>query len=155
MKRFRFTLQPVLVLRERAERQALEAFARALADQRLQASNLAAADKELAEGHALSRRQLASGAPAALLLQQLAYCSFLQERRKAASRSLALAETMAKKASLAMNIARQQRQVVETFRDKQLAAYDHNCSIEEQKMLDELAGRRLEHALSWKTSDHD
>ena len=155
MKRFKFNLQPVLVIREREERQAMEAYARALAEQRRLMAALYDAQRELGVAYSESRRRLLDGAPVAFIMQQQLYCAHLEERCKAAAQSSAAAEEKVKTAVQAMTIASQRREVVEKFRGNQRAAYDRALSIEEQKMLDEFAGRNLERALSWRTSDHD
>lgn len=155
MKSFRFTLQPLLVVRERQEREAMEAYARVLAEQQRLMTSLYEVERELGMAYGDSRRRLLDGAAVTHILQQQLYCAHLEERRKAAATEVASAGERVKKAVQTMMIARQQREVVEKFRANQRTVYDRELSMEEQKMLDELAGRQREPALSWKPSDHD
>jgi len=145
----------VLIIRERQEREAEENYARALAAQRKALAVLRDAERELDEAFAEHRRRLIEGAPVVFLVQQQLYCAHLESIRKTSASAASAAEEKVKEAVQTMVVAKQQREVVEKFQTNQRAVYDRQLSIEEQKMLDELAGRRLEPALSWKTSEHD
>ena len=155
MKPFRFTLESVLIVRERQESEAKENYARELVAQRQAMAALRDAERELDEAFSEHRRRLVEGAPVVCLLQQQLYCAHLESNRKTAANAMAAAEDKVKQAVQAMVFARQQREVVEKFRGNQRAEYDRQMTMEEQKMLDELAGRRLDPALSWRTSEHD
>jgi flagellar export protein FliJ len=155
MKSFHFTLEPVLIIRERQEREAEEKYAQALADQRKALAALRDAERELDLAFAEHRRRLVEGAPVVFLVQQQLYCAHVESSRKTVANQASAAEEKVKAAVQAMVVARQQREVVEKFRSNQRAVYDRQLSTEEQKLLDELAGRRIEPSLSWRTSEHE
>jgi flagellar export protein FliJ len=155
MKSFRFTLEPVLIIRERQEREAEERYGRALAAQRKALAALRDTELELDDAFAEHRRRLVEGSPVVILMQQQLYCAHIEATRKTAANAADAAEQKVKEAVLAMVAAKQQRDIIEKFRANQQADYDRQLSAEEQKMLDELAGRRIDPALSWRNSDHD
>ena len=68
--------------------------------------------------------------------------------------TLGQAERRVNAASQAMLVARQQREMVDVYREKQLAAHDRLGLREEQKILDEFAIRRVT-ALNSAQSDTD
>ena len=97
-----------------------------------------------------SQRCLLKGAFSAHIVQQQLYGSHMEECRKKAAEAITVSEQKANQAMQAMLLARQEREIVDKFREKQRAIYDRSMTVEEQKLLDELAGRRTESVLSWK-----
>lgn len=155
MKPFRFSLQPLLILRERAERQALEAYAQALIEHRRREDILKDLEGQLGEAYTESKRRLTNVTPVFHIVQHQLYCAHLEGRCKSAATDVSIAAGKVKETIEALMAARQRKEVVEKFREKQRATYDHEILVEEQKLLDELAGRRLEPAFAWRPSDHD
>lgn len=155
MKAFRFTLEAVRVVRQRQEETALEQYAQALLARQQAADRLQSAQEELKAAWRHQQDLLASGATAAQL-QQIVGCSqFLENRAKALEKALqeaVLAEERRRQQYLA---ARQQREIVDKYREKQKAQYDLVTAREDQKTLDELAVRMAstENAASVKISD--
>lgn len=141
MKHFRFTLQALLTVRQREERDALEFYARELQARQQALDALADSENELAIAWDELRTQMIAGGPIAGLLQGQAHCHHLSEIRERSVTAVARAEDAANFALLAVVVARQNREVVEKFLEQQRKNYQRECNREEQKILDELAHR--------------
>ena len=141
MKAFRFRLQSVLSLREEKEQTAQREVARALHGVAVIETALAGVAKELAGlGNDLLGR-LQAGMPARALAELGAYREVLSERRARLRRDLAQAQETVRQARVVLLQASQERQALDTYRDKRRRAHDLEAAREEQKTLDELAGR--------------
>lgn len=151
MKPFRFTLEPVRVLRERKEREAMERYGQALMEVNRCKKAIADIDHQMLCLQKEFQSQLLKGALSDQIVHQQIFVAHLQECRKKAVAELNESEEKAKQAMQEMMLARQDREIIDKFREKQRAAYDHVINLEEQKLLDELAGRQKDSALSWKT----
>lgn len=141
MKHFRFTLQALLTVRQREERDALENYARKLQTRQQALDDLAAIENDLALAWNDLRHQMIEGTHAAALLQRQAHCHHLGQQREQRLTLLSQAEEAANLALLTVLTARQNREVVEKFLDQQRKNYQRECNREEQKLLDELAHR--------------
>ena len=150
MKPFRFTLEPLRVVRERQEREAMERYGQSLMEVNRCKRALADIDQELLWLQEECKRYLLKGAVSAHIVQQQLYGTHLEACRKKALEAIEASEEKAKVAMQAMLQARQEREIVDKFREKQRIIYDRSITVEEQKLLDELAGRRTDLALSWK-----
>lgn len=143
MKRFRFSLQAVRVLREREERSAREYFAHAV--QARQNASLAVENSrsELDAG----RRELLAlqtkGASIGAIRWSLAHCGEREQQLLQNRNTLASAERQATDAWNKLLDARRQLDVVEKFYDRRREDYDRELRREEQKQLDEMSGRVL------------
>jgi len=142
MKRFEFRLQAVLTLRQRAEQAALEAYAQALQQRESLVEQLRAQALEISETRRRWLTELADGCPAIRAAQVLAYCQSLEDRRHQTERELQGAESRLVAASQRMLSARQDREAVENLFHQQQSAHEATIRREEQKMLDDLVGRR-------------
>jgi len=142
MKRFKFKLQAVLTLRQRAEQTALEQLARAIQTRQRAALQLSDCDMELSESRRRWLNALADGCPAAQAAQNQAYCRALEERRRHLDQGLHAADLELQQASQRMLLARQQREAVERYLQRQRDQYDRLLRLEERKMLDDLLSRR-------------
>ncbi|MHB1306825.1 MAG: flagellar export protein FliJ [Limisphaerales bacterium] len=142
MKRFRFTLDPVLQLRHERERVALERWIearRSLED----AGRRVEAHRARTAGWAAEFRALqARGAVAAELLAFQRFGGWLQGEERRLAQELAQAKAAADQAHHALELARRDREAMEKYRDRRRAIHDRELLREEQKTLDELAGRR-------------
>ena len=143
MKAFRFTLEAVRTLRQRQENEALEAYAGALLARQQILDALAALEEQIARDFARTRQLLANSCTAAQAAQAQNYHRSLENKREESVIALGLAERRVHAASQAMLAARQQREIVDTFREKQHAVHQRLELREEQKLLDEFAGRRV------------
>ncbi len=154
MKPFRFTLEAVSIVRQRQEQKAMELYGQTL-DMRRQAKDaLDAVDKELNTCWQQWRRQLADGFAAADAARAHAYHSVLTQRRTDCAKALEAAERRVNAALEDMLQARQQREIVDKFFDKQKAQHQRGVARGEQKFLDDLAGRRRGSILAWRSADN-
>jgi flagellar export protein FliJ len=143
MKAFRFTLEAVRTIRQRQENEALEFYARALLSRQHALASLEAIHHRIAEDFARMRQLLAGGCTAAQAAQAQNYHRSLEKMREEAVGALEQAERRVNAASQAMLIARQQREIVDVYREKQQAVHQRAELREEQKTLDEFALRRV------------
>ncbi|HEX4119654.1 MAG TPA: flagellar export protein FliJ [Verrucomicrobiae bacterium] len=142
MKAFRFTLEAVRTVRQRRENEALEKFAQALLARQVIVDLLESIDERLAESRGQIRKLLAEGCGAAHATHAYESHSALEKRREECVVSLGQAERRVNTASQAMLAARQQREIVDVYCEKQKARHAKLESREEQKLLDEFASRR-------------
>jgi flagellar protein FliJ len=156
MKSFRFTLEAVRILRQRQEQEAMENCARALVARQQAADLLEAIDQRIGREDEQTRRLLARGCPAAEAAQAQDHHAWLAKKRRESVAALEQAERRLQAASQAMLVARQQREMVDVFREKQQAVHQRLEWREEQKILDEFAMRRVSALSSARTDpDHD
>ena len=143
MRSFRFTLEAVRTLRQRQENEALEQYARALLARQQVLDLLEAFHQRIADDFAQMRQLMAGGCTAARAAQAQAYHRTLEKLRDENVALLGQAERHVNAASQAMLAARQQREIVDVYREKQQAAHQRLELREEQKILDEFALRRV------------
>jgi flagellar export protein FliJ len=156
MKAFRFTLEAVRTIRQRQENEALEFYARALLARQHALDSLEAIHRLIGDDFARTRQLLALGCTAAQAAQAQNYHRSLERMREDAVAALEQAERRVKAASQAMLTARQQREIVDIYREKQQAVHQRAELREEQKTLDEFANRRVNPLHSAQTHpDHD
>ena len=148
MKKFRFTLQAVLTLRQRAEQAALESYGRALRARAAAQPPLAEVAAELPAVWALWRAQLDGGCPAAEAAQTRSYCGALEERKTKCEAALHLAERELDAASRTLLKARQGREAVEQLQSAQHERHARALRLEERKEIDDLVNRRLPQVLA-------
>jgi flagellar export protein FliJ len=154
MKTFRFTLEAVRTLRQRQEQEALENYARALLARQQVLDLLTDMDQRITRDFAQMRKLLAGRCAAAQAAQAQNFHASLEKKRDDCVAALGKAERRVNAASRAMLAARQQREMVEVYRDKQHAAHQRLALREEQKILDEFAIRRVTALNSVSTEAH-
>jgi flagellar export protein FliJ len=89
-------------------------------------------------------RQLLSGSCTASQASQAQnFHASLEKKREECLENLGQAERRVNAASQAMLMARQQREMVDVYREKQLEAHKKLGMREEQKILDEFSMRRV------------
>jgi flagellar export protein FliJ len=148
MKPFKFTLQALHTLRQRAENQALEAYATSLVDRARAAASLAACEQELDAAQATWQQQVQSGCLAVHLARLASHREILATRRDEKLTLLGAAERRVNFALKEMLAARQQREAVEQLLARQRRNHKAAVDRDEQKFLDELAQRRPEGSLT-------
>jgi flagellar export protein FliJ len=153
MKGFHFTLEAVRTLRQRQEQKALEQYAKSLLARQQALDKLDAVQRELNAGFAELRAQMAKGCAATEIAQAQEYHRQLARRRDECTMALGAAERRVNAAMQAMLTARQQREIVDKFFDKQKAGHEREQLRNEQKMLDDLAGRRGNSILAWNPTE--
>jgi flagellar export protein FliJ len=142
MKAFQFSLEAVRTLRLRQENDALERYARALLV-RQQALDAVEAASERIHAHWGEMRRHLSRRCSALQARQLQeHHGVLERRQQECVAALRAAERAVNAASQIMLLARQQREIVDGYRDKQWAKHQRLEAHEEQKINDEFSARR-------------
>ena len=94
-------------------------------------------------------RLLSTGCMAAVAAQVQLFERSLEKQQADRAASLAMTERRVNAAFQAMVLARQKRQMVESYRKKQQSRHQRAEAREEQKTLDDLAARRERSILSW------
>ena len=142
MKRFRSRVEPLRDLRRRREDEALQAHARALGERQAAEDRLRACLSAL-EGHQLEvQEHLRSGCNAATLAYHDGYRRMLEQRCQE-FRALLATATAAAAASLQKVLdCQRDREVVDRFCARELAAHALAQQREDQAGLDEMALRR-------------
>ncbi len=141
MKPFKFTLEAVRTLRTRQEKNALEQYGKAVQTREQAIAFLWQAREEM-EKIFQERLSLADGAPAAALAHLETWTGQVAAREKECLQNVQLASLRVETTWQDLMTARQEREVVEKFLDRQRERYDRALDREEQKTLDELAGRQ-------------
>jgi flagellar export protein FliJ len=150
MKSFQFRLQAVLTLREQAEQAAQQRCARAYEAVERATGRLRSAEAAIAAVDELRGRELSAGARADRLEQLGNYTVLLHERRTVLVRELAEARGQAEAARRQLLFATQQRETLERLRQRQRRKHDYAAAQAEQKLLDDLAGRRETLLDTWR-----
>lgn len=145
MKAFRFSLQPIRVLREQKEHEAQQQYVQALRACEEAAARVRNASAELASCWSLLGEELATGTEATELLRTRAWCNVLELRLKEHASALEEARHNMDAVWREMMLATRDREAIDHYHDKQRRAYDRDLQRAEQKELDELAlrGRQL------------
>lgn len=142
MKQFRFSLQPIRVLREQKERTAQQIFAEAMRACEDAAFELQEASDELAAGWTALCEELSAGVAATKLMRTRAWCSVLEHRQKTRNEALNRARRAMDDAWRNMMTATRDREALDRYHEKCRRAHDREAQRQEQKTLDELGVRR-------------
>ncbi len=153
MKPFHFTLEAVRTLRQRQEQNAMEQYAQALLARQQAIEKLNAIQRELHASWQELRGRLAGGCAAFHLSQAHDYQRALGKRRDESMATLGVTERRVNAAMQAMLAARQQREIVDKSCEKQKARHLREQFRAEQKVLDDLAGRRGVSSLAWNPTE--
>lgn len=139
MSRFRFRLEPVLQMRQRAEDQAQQALARAERQLQDAEARLSTADDRLRGAYVSASQAERDGADVVLLTWHRNWivartrdveAGRLDVRDRLETRDLRLQQAQE---------ARQQRRVLERFKERAQAAFDQDAAHREMQVIDELA----------------
>lgn len=141
MKAFKFTLEAVRTLRTRQEKIALEQYGKAVQHREQAVAFLWKVREELGQVFQ-ERMNLADGAPASDLAQLERWTGEVAAREKQCLQNVQLATMHVEDAWQNLLKARQELEIVEKFFARQRERHDRALDREEQKSLDEQAGRR-------------
>ncbi|HUI06966.1 MAG TPA: flagellar export protein FliJ [Verrucomicrobiae bacterium] len=144
MKRFRFSLQSVLTLRQRREQTALEHYGRAVSERQQAVEALRVARVEWETICRLRTALLGSDAAAGDLARAQAYCRAMEETVVRYELDVLRAQRGVEQSWQKLLEARRAREVVDKYGQRQRESYDRAVQREEQKALDEMAQRRPE-----------
>ena len=142
MKRFKFSLEGVQTVRERAARTALEDYAKALRARLEAEANLEKADRNLTQHLADWRAKMNKGFSPGDMLQNEHMQSMLEIRRNEFAKLLRASAEAVNKAHSTFQLARRKSDVVERFHERQRNDFNLAVLKDEQNTLDELASSR-------------
>lgn len=139
MKPFRFSLQPLRVLREQKEQTTQQRYAQALRVCEQAAALVQSTSEELHDYWSTVGREIAAGVDGAQLLRARAWCNALEIRLKDRTATLEGARQQAETVWKELMQATRDREALDRFHHKRRHAHDRELQREEQKNLDELA----------------
>ena len=131
----------------------MEHYAQALAFRQQALDRLEAVQRELNAGWRELNAKLTKGCAAYEAAQANEYHKSLARRRDECSLALGTAERRVNATLQAMLAARQQRELVDKFFSKQKSRHERELLRQEQKLLDDLAGRRGNSILAWNPTE--
>lgn len=141
MKPFHFSLQAVRTLRQRQEQMSLEAFGRSVQARTQAIEKQNHKERELhVAWNQLERLQI-NGASGQEINQLREHCYALQQELTQAQQFTAAAQEVANEAWDKLSESRQQLELVNKFYERRRDEYERELRQEEQKQLDEIAGR--------------
>ncbi len=147
MKPFQFSLEAVLTLRQNQEQRTLELYAAALSARRQASIERDIARHQLERVREDLRQQLLDG-NAIQITQAHDYSRLLEVRLHLADQQLAAAEQSVAHRLQSMIVARQEREMIETLRDRQLLVHSAKARRLEERLQDELSCRLTPVALT-------
>jgi flagellar export protein FliJ len=139
MKPFRFSLQPLRVLRQQKERASQQRYADALRACENAATRVQTASEELNACWTTLNKELSAGVPGMQLLRTRAWCNVLEMKMRERASELEKARLTVDAMWQEMLLATRDREALDSFHDKSRRAYDREAQRVEQNNLDELA----------------
>jgi flagellar export protein FliJ len=150
MKQFRFPLQAVLTFRRGREDRALEAYARAQAEQRQIKQKCRDLEQEIELLHE-RRRQVWSGAASSEQIQQMQHgLRALQERWRHGQAELAKQQSVVDEKWKILLDERQKRESMDKLQEKQRASHQMEAARMDQHLADEIALLKSAHGSTAK-----
>ena len=131
----------------------MEGYAQALLARKQALDRLDGIQRELEKGWHELRARLVSGCTASDAARAHVYLRSLEKRRDESALNLEVAERRVNAAMQSMLLARQQREVVDACFDKQKERHSRDAVRQDQKVLDDLASRRIPSILSWTQAE--
>jgi flagellar export protein FliJ len=153
MKRFRFSLQALLTVRQREEHLAAERYAATLAARHCAAADLAAAQEDAHRAAEFFRTSIETATRAGEISRWRDHYEVLNDRCTRAAEILEAAEKAVAPALAEMLRARRQREVVEECRAKHRVRHEREMARMAHRLQDDLAFRRFTPALVWRGND--
>jgi flagellar protein FliJ len=139
MRPFRFSLQPILALKEQAEQTTRERYATTLRACEDAAARVQKASVELTDCWTGLCEKLAAGVNSGELLRSRAWCNVLELRVKERAAVLENARHAVDAVWQELMIATREREGLDRLQDRRRASYNRQVQAAEQKQLDELA----------------
>ncbi len=152
MKKFRFTLDAVRVVRQREEKEALESYSSALLARQKALDRLEEVRLQQAEASEQTRQEMSAGCTAGRLRQRQSFHESLRISLRECEGRLVLAETVQQSAMQRLVQAKQRRDVVDKAFERQHAGHQKGVMVEEAHLLDELAQRQLPTSFRWQNA---
>lgn len=142
MKPFKYSLQAVRTLREQQEQTALHDYGRSLRATEQAAEKLASAQQALEAVWAELKSRFAHHGTAEDLARLQAYSQTVEKRRAECERAVQIANQKVRESFVKLVAARQAAAVLDKHFANQKRHHQHEQRRHEQKILDDLAGRR-------------
>lgn len=152
MKKFRFTLDAVRVVRQREEKNALEAYSAALLARQKALDRLEEIRLQQAQAAEETRQEMSAGCTSGRLRQRQSFHESLRVTLREAEVRFAQAEVVQQNAMQRLVQAKQGREAVEKAFDRQKSSHQKLAMLEEAHLLDELAQRQLPQSLRWQNA---
>lgn len=152
MKKFRFTLDAVRIVRQREEKTALEAYSAALLARQKALDRLEHIRLQQAEAAEETRQEMSAGCTSGRLRQRQSFHESLRATLREAEGKFAQAEAAQQVAMQRLVQAKQGREAVDKAFERQKAGHQKQVLIEEAHLLDELAQRQLPSSLRWQNA---
>lgn len=152
MKKFRFTLDAVRVVRQRAEKEALEAYSAALSARQKAFDKVEAVRLQQAEASEQTRQEMTAGCTSGRLRLRQSFHESLRISLRECESRFAQAEMVQQNAMQRLVQAKQGREVVDKAFERQQAGHAKQVMMEEARLLDELAQRQLPTSLRWQNA---
>ncbi len=152
MKRFRFSLQALLLVREREEQVCAERYAVALQQRQDAKEAFARADANVRTTAESLRERVSRGLPAREFVQAQEHFRAVETRRRDARQALEAAERKVHAALREMLDARRRHELVERYRCKQKLRHERDAARHEARVQDELGLRKFAPARVWNGS---
>ncbi|HTI70339.1 MAG TPA: flagellar export protein FliJ [Candidatus Limnocylindria bacterium] len=143
MKPFQFKLAALLTIRQKEEQAKLELYAKAMQTRQVALEARNAVERAVEVLRDEVRQSMRLGCSANVLSQFQGYGLRLSDDLRAANERLAATERSLAAALGQLQVARRGRETVEKFQERERAVYDREVLVEEQKLLDEMALRRI------------
>ncbi len=142
MKPFRFPLQVLRTLREQKEQAAQQHFAKALAASEAAARRMHDNLRELEACWGLIKSSIQSAASGGELARLRDFAGLIEQRQVELEGEWRVAATATERAVVEMRAAMRDRKALEQLYERRRRAHELGVAREEQKALDELAGRK-------------
>jgi flagellar FliJ protein len=145
MKRFQFKLESVLQLRNQRERKVVNEHAQVLRE----VDQLREAMDELHEGlrleHYRYQQSLSQPQSVSTMKHLRSGCDYYEQRLREVKQQLDQAEFELERRKAALTEARQEREMIEKYRDRLAGVHAHHVAKADQHFLDELSVRGVVH----------
>lgn len=143
MKPFRFSLEALRTLRQRAEQAAQEKYAQSLLERGRALEKLSELDQQLTLARRNWQQHAAAGCTAAQLAQEQMHCTWLDGLCRQAENYLAMVERDVLQKLKDLAKAQAERELLDRFHDRHREEYDREMARAEQKQLDDLINGRF------------
>lgn len=142
MRKFRFSLQAVLTVRQRQEQVALENYARALAEFQVTTQKTELADRQLTRAWGAMRREVTGGTTVEQFAWSQEYCHSMERELDKCHRELDTHRKRLEAQRQKVLSARRDREAVEKFEEAQRKKHDYEVRRQEEKAVEDLINGR-------------
>ena len=142
MKRFKFRLEAVLTLRKREETLALEKYALAVQARETATSVLRRSEGELTSARSTFDEDIQRGVSAEKFAWMSEYFTHLESHCESSRKELLMRSEAVKETLGGLMRTKQNREIVDRFRDQQWNRFRQEFQREEEKLIEDLSNGR-------------